>query len=139
MIKLEDIPKKNVFEVPEGYFDRLPGIIQARTAVVKRNPWIYYLRYSVKYALPVIVIGVVSFFYLAKPEVQTAEELLSSVDTPNLIAYLEDSDVSSDDLLDSIPLNHDEAAAIQQNSIEEINVDKADVDYLSDEFGVDYF
>ena len=32
MKKLEEIPKKEVFKVPEGYFENLPGIIQARVA-----------------------------------------------------------------------------------------------------------
>src|SRR5258708_37341727 len=140
MKKLEDIPKKNVFEVPEGYFDRLPGIIHARTAEVKiESQWMPHLRYSLKYALPALVIALAAFFYLMEPAVQSAEELLASVDTANLIAYLEESDISSDDLLDNIPLNRDEASAIHQNSIQEINVGEADVEYLLDKFGIDSF
>ena len=30
MKKLEDIPKKEIFDVPDGYFEKLPGKIQAR-------------------------------------------------------------------------------------------------------------
>ena len=40
MKKLEDIPKKQNFEVPEGYFEKLPGIIQSRvTQQHKEKSW----------------------------------------------------------------------------------------------------
>ncbi|CAN5493826.1 hypothetical protein BH10BAC4_BH10BAC4_16780 [soil metagenome] len=138
MKKLEDIPKKDIFEVPDGYFDRLPGVIQARVAGTKRESvWLPYLTQSLKYALPVVVIGVVSFFYLSKPQEQSAEMMIASINSGQLVAYLEDSDISTDDLLENIPLNHDEADAIQQNSME-ISVGDADLEDLSNELG-DYF
>ena len=31
-MKLEDLPQKEIFDVPEGYFEKLPGTIQARIA-----------------------------------------------------------------------------------------------------------
>ena len=140
MKNLEDIPKKNVFEVPEGYFDRLPGIIQARVASNRRESfWAPYLRYSLKYALPVMAIIIAAFFFWTKPAGQSAEDLLASVDSNSLVAFLEDSDISSDDLLESINLNREEADAIQNDSIEELQVDDADIKKLTDEFGPDYF
>ncbi len=140
MKNLEDIPKKNVFDVPEGYFDRLPGIIQARVASNQgESLWTPYLRYSLKYALPVMAIVIVSFFFWTKPAGQSAEDLLASVDSGSLVAFLEDSDISSDDLLESINLNREEADAIQNDSIEELQVDEDDIKKLTDEFGVDYF
>ncbi len=140
MKNLEDIPKKNVFDVPEGYFDQLPGIIQARVAGSQRESlWAPYLRISLKYALPVLAIIVVSFFFWTKPAGQSAEDLLASVDSGSLVAFLEDSDISSDDLLEGINLNREEADAIQNDSIEELQVDDNDIKKLTDEFGVDYF
>src|SRR6185295_11355453 len=101
MKNLEDIPKKNVFEAPEGYFDRLPGIIQAR---VTQEPYSmrYRVMYSLKYALSALTIVLIAFFYWSKPPGQSAEDLLASVDSVSLVSYLEDSDISSDDLLESI-------------------------------------
>ena len=140
MKKLDDIPKKNPFEAPEGYFDRLPGIIQARVAEVKQEPqWIPYLRVSLRYALPALLIGVATFFFVRDPQVRSAEELIASVDSANLIAYLEESDLSSDDLLDIVTLNQEDIESIQTRSIDEIKVNDEDVDYLSDEFGTDNF
>lgn len=144
MKKLEEIPKKSVFEVPEGYFDRLPGIIQARVAPIaigsKGEPqWVLYFRFGLKYALPVLVVGVASFFFLNNPQTLSAEELIASVDSAHLVAYLEDSDLNSDDLLEIVPLNQEEAEAIQGSSIDELKVNDEDVEYLSNEFGTDYF
>ena len=142
MKKLEDIPKKTVFDAPEGYFDRLPGIIQARLAPadVKREfGWVFYLRYSLRYGLPVLAIAVGSFLYLNKAETQSAEDLLASIDSVYLVAYLEDSDVSTDDLMESVSLDNNEANVIQQSTLDEINVDDKDVEALTNEFGIDYF
>lgn len=140
MIKLEDISKKNVFEVPEGYFESLPGIIQARVAEPwKETLWSPVASFSLKYALPVLALGLAVFFYLNIGEAQSTEDLLTSIDSEQLVSYLEESELNSDDLLEIVPLNADEADAIHQISIEEINVDETDVEDLSDEFGIDYF
>ena len=140
MKNLENIPKKNVFEVPEGYFDSLPGIIQARVAQEKKEPfWVFSIRNNVKYALPALAIVLIAFFFWSKPAGQSTEDLLASVDSSSLVAYLEDSDISSDDLLESIPLQTEEVDAIQENSMDEIQADDVDLKTLRDEFGVDYF
>ena len=55
------------------------------------------------------------------------------------VAFLDDTDVSTDDLLESVPLNQDEANAVEEGTLEEINVDADDIEYLKTEFGVDYF
>jgi hypothetical protein len=62
MKNLENIPKKNIYEVPEGYFDKLPGIIQARIAAetpeTKKSP---FFLYSIRFALPALLIGAISY------------------------------------------------------------------------------
>ena len=139
MKNLENIPKKNVFEVPEGYFDSLPGIIQTRIAAEKPYSMRYRVVCSLKYALPALAIVLIAFFFWSKPVGQSTEDLLASVDSSSLVAYLEDSDISSDDLLESIPLQTDEVDAIQENSMDEIQANDLDLKTLRDEFGVDYF
>ena len=139
MKKLEDIPKRDLFEAPEGYFDRLPGIIQARVAESARKPgWLPSLQGSLKYALPVLAIGIAAVFYLNKPEEQSAESLLASIDSAELVAYLEETDISADDLIDGVSLDEDEVNAIQE-SANEIGLDEMDIEELSNELGADYF
>ena len=52
MKKLEDIPKQNIFEVPDGYFDKLPSVIQARIA--KPEPKFWQLP-AFRYAMPLLI------------------------------------------------------------------------------------
>lgn len=140
MKKLEDIPKNNAFKVPEGYFDRLPGIIQARITAVKPQPWwTPFLRYGLRFAIPVMAITVAALFYRNGSGAPSTEELIASVDSANLVAYLGDTDISSDDLLETISLDGNEAEAIQENSMEEIILNDAALDSLTNEFGADYF
>ena len=140
MKKLEDIPRKDVFETPEGYFDRLPSLIQARVEAGRgESLWSIYFGYSLRFALPVLAMGLAVIFYLRTPAAGSAEEFLATVDSANLVAYLEEGDLNTDDLINEVPLNLDEAEAIQNNSIKEMNVDEADVEYLSNEFREDYF
>ncbi len=144
MKKLDEIPKKSFFEAPEGYFEHLPGIIQARLAppevdLKASSGWLFYLGYSLKYALPVVAIAAASFFFLNMPGAQSPEDLLATIDTAYLVAYLDDADVSTDDLLDNVSLDQDEASAIQQDTMEEIDLNDQDAEVLKDEFTNDQF
>jgi hypothetical protein len=99
MKKLEEIPKKGIFEVPDGYFDRLPGMIQARVAE-KSTQTRPHLRYALAYALPVALLLVMAITYLTPQKNLSAEEMLASVSSEELVAFLENSEVSLDELLD---------------------------------------
>lgn len=108
MKKLEDIPKKDLFKAPDGYFDKLPGIIQARVAKPEpKSIWVPVL----KFALPVLALVTVGVFWFSNPTVQNVETELAGINTEQLIAYLDntevvweetetDSDWSEDDLLE---------------------------------------
>lgn len=53
-LRISDIPKHNVHRVPEGYFDRLPMRIMARTAArehIASTPWQARLWRPVRYAM----------------------------------------------------------------------------------------
>lgn len=139
MKKLEDIPKKDLFEAPEGYFDRLPGVIQARIAEKSSTPsWLPSLRFGLRYALPALMIAMAAIFYLNRPAMQSTEELIASIDSVDLAAYLDESEVTTEDLLEAIPLDYTEADAIQDETNDEIDADEFDVEYLKDEIGIEY-
>ncbi len=114
MKKLEDIPKNHPFKVPEDYFDRLPAIIQSRIAeksgVKETTP---YFRYALQYALPVILIAIAAVFYL-RPTVQPgADSLLAAVSTDELVAYLEQSEMTTDELLENMDFDSESVEAIE--------------------------
>jgi hypothetical protein len=140
MKKLEDIPKKDIFEAPEGYFDRLPGLIQARVSKpVADAPWVLSLRMTLRYAVPILVVGVISWLYLRMPGSPSAEDMIASVDSNNLVAYLQESDITADDLLENLQLSDEDAEAIQNRTYNELQMNEEDMEYLSNEFGIDNF
>jgi hypothetical protein len=114
MKKLEDISKKEVFTVPDGYFDELPGVIQARVAARGRRRE-FLPSFSWKVAVPAMVVLAAGIFWVAGPAEPTdAESILASVETHDLVAYLSESDdVSVDEVLESVEFNGNDLEEIE--------------------------
>lgn len=117
MKKLEDIPKNHPFKVPEGYFDKLPGVIQARiaekTEVKEAKP---YFRYALQYALPVVVLAMVAVIYFIPKNTQDVNTMLASVSTEDMVAYLENSEITTEELLEQMTLDNESVEAIESQS-----------------------
>lgn len=113
-MKLEDIPKKNVFKEPEGYFDELPGIIQSRIAKEQPKPsGIPSLGLVLRYALPVLAVGLaLILIFNGNNPTANPEEMLASVDASALSDYLIESDLTTDELLDYVYLNEEDIDAL---------------------------
>ena len=107
MKKLEDIPKKEVFKVPDGYFENLPNTIQSRVASKKgEKAFLPGFTMALRYALPIVVLGVVGYLWLGpKPEQQTTESILATIETQDLVAYLNETDLTTEELLESVELD----------------------------------
>lgn len=114
MKKLDDIPKKNIYEVPDGYFDQLALKIQARTEVISPTRSVNRWAFALRYALPVIIVAVALVFIFRPKSVQNTEQLLATIPSEHLVAYLDDSDISVQDLLEIV--NFDEADADSLNT-----------------------
>ncbi|MBK5278441.1 MAG: hypothetical protein JJE09_06225 [Bacteroidia bacterium] len=135
MKKLEDIPKKAIFEVPDGYFDKLPGIIQSRIAETEpsRERTSYFV-WSLRYALPALVLVVASIFMYQNYYRNTpsdAESMLASIGSQDLVDYLDEDEVSIEEILDGVniyELNPDELNTM------ELDFSDADLLELSEEF-----
>jgi hypothetical protein len=136
MKRLEDIPKKNIFEVPEGYFDDLPSVIQARAFGESAAPRRTFAVYALRYALPVVLIAVFGIIWQLNrgdSGYQDPEEILATIDTPSLVAYLENSEVTTDELLESITLSQDDIEEIE-NQVYEIDFQQDNLNDLIDEY-----
>lgn len=113
MRKLEDIPKKQIFEVPEGYFEKLPSIIQSRVSQRHEEKSAWY-SYSLHYVLPAVMIIAAVIFWFNHSQTDTnAEMMVASIQTPDLIAYLGEADFSTEELLDAVALDTEDAAQIE--------------------------
>jgi hypothetical protein len=102
MKKLEDIPKADIFKTPDGYFDTLPSIVQARITRRDAGPSMFF-RFSFKYALPVaaIVLGLVWLLNMNNGT-DEPEQILAAIEASDLIEYMEETDMIAEDFLESL-------------------------------------
>ena len=129
MKRLEDIPKNNPFSVPDGYFEKLPGVIQARIEAGKVRKPVPYVRYAFQYAMPVVALIIVAVIYLGpKSGGNNYDDILSSVSTEQLAAYLADSDLTTDEIVDAGALDEESAEAIEAEVFN--NIDLNDINEL---------
>lgn len=113
MKKLDDIPKKPIFKIPEGYFEALPARIQARVSTVPAAAsWRPLAGYALKVALPLAIIVTALFFYYRSPATDAAA-ILATIETQDLIEYLEESDVTTEDVLENLDFNNTDLDAIE--------------------------
>jgi hypothetical protein len=135
MKNLENIPKNHPFKVPDGYFNELPMVIQSRIAdqslVKARRP---YARFALQYALPVVTIITLVVFILLPEKSRSAEDILASVETEDLIAYLEQSDLTTDEIIQAAQFDTESVQAIEDASyfdFDEIDLDEIFIEDFS--------
>jgi hypothetical protein len=114
MRKLEDIPKKIPFKVPEGYFDQLPMAIQARMTGRQRTPMRSVLNVSLKFVLPVVALIVAGIFWL-RPGPSPLDQL-EDIDTEQIALYLASTDrVDLEDVHETMDWTESELDALQDS------------------------
>lgn len=133
MKKLEDIPRKNIFEVPDGYFEKLPGIIQSRvTSGEKQSRPVFSS--ALRLAVPlVLVMAIAAVFWLDRPEADAnPQSILASVQTEDLVAYLSEADFTTDELLDDVELDGEDVTHIEE-SVYEFQLNDPDIEDILNE------
>jgi hypothetical protein len=91
--KLSDLPKRNIYEVPDKYFDRLPAQIMERTAGAGYSPAPWYaaawkpLRLALAPLMLVLVLGVLYFANLTTTSEQQIVSL-ASIHDEDIMSYL---------------------------------------------------
>jgi len=111
--KLEDIPRKPIYQVPDGYFERLPQVIQSRVSHESQGARLLLSwGWALRVAVPVLVLAVaVWFWWPAKPSV---EEQLASIDVDQLTLYLNDTDLATEDLLETVTWSSEDLEALEE-------------------------
>ncbi len=134
MKKLEDISKKEIFNVPDGYFEKLPGIIQARIGDERSERTVTSVfAYSLRFALPAIFLFAIGIFWFTRSDqTVSAESILASIETEDLVAYLSEVELTTDELLENASLDAEDAMGIE-DAVYELNVDEGDFDDILDE------
>jgi hypothetical protein len=105
-MKLEDIHKKNVFKVPEHYFEDFPGRLQKRIEAEEtgRKTPVFRLRTLINIAAAAAVLIFVTYGIIRVNRVSSVDRLLSNISTEELINYLLDSDISTEELLEDLDM-----------------------------------
>jgi hypothetical protein len=115
MKKLEDIGRKTVFEVPDGYFEKLPGIIQSRVAS-QQKPSPQAFSMGLRLAIPLVAMAVSVIFWLSRPNGKDSpEKILASMQTEDLIDYLTEADLTTDELLEHVELDAEDVSGIEDS------------------------
>jgi len=135
-MKLDDSHKKNIHKVPEGYFDELPQVIQSRIAEQNSKRSQLWLSYSLKYALPVILLIVVFALSITDFNNQeTPEELLAEVTTEELILYLEESDITTEELIEAVDYESLELEFEEETEIiDDSEIDEEEIEQLLNDY-----
>jgi hypothetical protein len=104
MKRLDEIPKKQIFTVPDGYFEDLPMRIQARIQTPERkSSWIPEFNLALKFALPIVLFGVISVIvWVNLPKTKDALANLDTIPTEQLLAYLEADEISTEEIIENV-------------------------------------
>lgn len=89
--KLSDIPKRNPYQVPEGYFDRLPMQIMERRGTEVQHGWQQVWWRPLRMALaPLVLLLLFVGVYVANQPEQPAAPMvnLASVSDSDIVDYL---------------------------------------------------
>jgi len=138
-MKLEDIKKKNIYTVPDKYFDQLPTRIQSKVNEKKPVSWFSWdWKLSYKVAMPAIAV-VLFVLFLVKPDSNINQDpgtLLAEVSTEDIIAYLEFTDVTTDEIIESVDLDDLDLNFYEDGPIiQEFNdINEEDLDYLLEKY-----
>ena len=101
--KLDELPKSNVFTTPDRYFEELPTIVQTKAAASTKRSGALSLSplfYRLTAASLIVLVVAIGYFNISNTNTSTdIAGLIDEVSTEELVAYLDDSDLSTDEFL----------------------------------------
>jgi hypothetical protein len=123
---LNQLPKKDCFQVSENYFDELPGLIQDRVQVKTKSQWTYVL----KYALPVLLV-IVSVAYFSQKNTDKSIQISKQ----EAVDYIDNQmDIDFDETLLAEEISVQTVEQITETSVvEDYLLDEADEELLIEE------
>ena len=123
---LSQLPKKDSFQVPENYFDELPGLIQERVRVKAQTPW----KTALKYALPFVLLIVSIGFFTQNKTDDTVQ--ISKQEAADYIDNQMDIDFDETLLAEEISVQSVEQPT-ETSAMEDYLLDEADEELLIEE------
>ena len=123
-IKLDELPKKQLYSVPDNYFNEFPSIIQARVVQPEqtRTPVLIWSS-ALRYALPVIALVMMLIYFgvrINNDDIDV-QAMIDEIPTEELISYITESEITTDELLSLIDLNELDVDGMVDENIELLN------------------
>jgi hypothetical protein len=100
---LEQLPKANIFQIPDNYFEDLPRQIQARTTAIK--PIVPFVSWSVQRTWVALAamsaVAILGYFTLMPKQDALGSEALSGVQNQEIVNYLIQEDLNQGDIAEN--------------------------------------
>jgi hypothetical protein len=124
-ITIEDLEKKHVFNVPEGYFKHLPQQISHKLVTTRKSqPWFILpvFKYGAAIASFCLIILIGYFLTLTPvPNPVQPEIILSQVSGQDIVQYLQQSEVSQFELVERAS---EANIIIEEKALDEVEVNQ---------------
>jgi hypothetical protein len=133
MKKLEDLPKKVDYKVPDGYFDSLPGRIQAKVTAGKKPAWQFSLGLTMRYAVPLAALVGIGIFWYNQNNNSIVDEL-AEIDENQLSWFLEETELTTDELASSVSWTTEDLDALEEEVYNAVDLSGKGLDVVIDEF-----
>jgi hypothetical protein len=129
-IKLEDLDRSVPYQVPEGYFDKLPSIVQTRVQehIAEKEGkftigWSW--RRTALVGMAASVVGVLLWVTYPQQQHALGEETLSQVSDEEIVKYLKDTQITQQEMSDHTQV--DELYNGDDVLLQQLNVDDEDL------------
>ena len=97
---------------------RVSFSLVSRSSIKKEAGWFDH-RFALRFAVPVVILLAVGIFWYSRSHMdKSVENILASVQTEDLITYLSESDFTTDELLEDVQLNSQDAIDIEESVYE---------------------
>jgi hypothetical protein len=141
-MKLDDINKKNIFKVPDNYFEDFPDRLQKRIAETKKEKQVPVIRLRTIIniaAAAVILIFAVYGVNQFRNQPNSVDQLLSDISSDEMINFLVESEISVDEFLENLDISI--IASDEYSFSEELfpseSIDEETIDNLLDEYEIE--
>jgi hypothetical protein len=141
-MKLEDIHKDNIFKVPDNYFENFPERLQKRieeTEQQKKTPVIRLRTIINLAAAAAILIFAIYGITQINNNSSSVDQILSEISSEDLVNYLVESDMSTDEFLENLDMTVIASAEdpITDEFIPSDPLDEETIDELLDEYEIE--
>ncbi|MCZ8355828.1 MAG: hypothetical protein O9340_13895 [Cyclobacteriaceae bacterium] len=130
MSKLDSIPKKDFLQAPDGYFDSLSHRINKRLEKPEAKV-LWFHQPAFRIAIASVVIAVFGWVWSQNNQVENAENLLASIETEDLIAYLAEEE-NLDNLISDEEISNEDVQAIEAEVFEQTLDDSLLKNYIEE-------